>query len=131
MLGTLTLRGEEMAWKPEAEGPVDAHAGETLELVVSYSYEEPSNDKDETRVALSAEMSGAKLGRVEDLIDDSKVRDDSMRSYVALPFRLQRRGEMDLAWTIRVAYTRTPWTSKTPTAKADLEERGTLKLKVV
>lgn len=130
LLGTLDLAGEEMEFKAEAPSVFDAKVGETLELVVAYRYTEPSHDEDLTRIVLSAELGGMKLGSIEERIEDEKLLDDTKRSYFALPFRVERHGPQDLRFALRVVYTRKPWDNRSPGIQATLDEDGALRLRV-
>lgn len=129
-LGTLDLEGEEMDFTSEAPAQLDARIGETLELVVAYRYTEPSHDEDATRIVLSAELSGAKLGSVEERIHDEKLLDDTRRSYVSLAFRAQKPGPQELRFTVQVSYTRKTWDGGAPAGAAKLERSGVVRLRV-
>jgi hypothetical protein len=109
VLGTLVLEGEEMSFAPEPAGVIAARPGEALEMVVPYRYTEPSHDEDATRIVLSAELEGAQLGSVEEVIGDEKLLDDSRRSYVSLPLLVAGSGSLVGRFALRVTYTRRPW----------------------
>jgi hypothetical protein len=129
-LGMLILEGEEMDFEAETLGEIAARPGEALELVVAYRYTEPSHDEDTTRIVLAAELEGAKLGSVEETLDDEKLLDDSRRSFLALPLPVAGSGLLHGRFTLRVAYTRRPWDGGSGSTHT-FEREGALRLRVV
>lgn len=111
-LGTLLLAGEEMDFEPAAALAFDAKPGEKLELLVAYHYTEPSRDEDTTRIVVAGELAGAKLGSVENEIDDEKLLDDTHRSYVTVPFVAPGAGTHKGRCAVKVVYTRAGWGSR-------------------
>jgi hypothetical protein len=128
-LGTLVLEGEEMEFEAETLGEIAAKPGELLELILAYRYTEPSHDEDTTRIVLTAELEGAKLGSVQETIEDEKLLDDSRRSYLSLPFRVAGNGRLQGRFSLRVVYTRRAWEGGDAQTRT-FEREGSLRLRV-
>lgn len=123
LLGTLVVKGEQVTFQ-DAPSTFDASASEPLELMVRFEYEEASEDKDEARIVLSAQLEGRALGEAVESITDRPMLPDDERGYLSVPVRFAGRGEMQGTFRVEARVTRTPWGGGEAQEHLFVEENG-------
>jgi len=123
LLGTLVVKADQVVFHEEPS-TFDARPSEPLELMVRFVYHEPSDDKDEARLALSADLEGEDLGRSEERITDRPLVSDDEQGYLSVPVRASGRGELQGTFRVEARVTRTPWGGGDAEERVFVEESG-------
>ena len=110
-LGTLRLAGTKVEFEPAPRSHALATPGQPIRLVLEYDYEEPSNDKDTTRVVLRAQRGREQMGEAAIVIEDTRIADDSQRSHVALDAAPRERGRIAGRFDVTIRYQKSAWGS--------------------
>ena len=129
-LGKVRLSGRKVEFEPARRLPPQIRAGDSVRLVLEYDYEEPSADKDATRIRLSAQRGSEIFGETETQIEDRVVADDSQRAHLALEARPRERGSMSGAFQIRIRYERSAWSTRASLEAHEFAHEGTFELEV-
>jgi hypothetical protein len=117
-LGKVHIEGDLIEFHPEDTLTFEAERRDSLAVGVAYDYKEWSDDKEHTRIRLTAHIEGHKPETFEVEIGDNPALDDSRRGFVTVPIRVSASGELKGRFLIETSYASGPWRA------AKLEESG-------
>jgi hypothetical protein len=108
-LGKLSIEGDLIEFEAESPLVFEAERRDVLSVGVAYDYRESSEDKELTRIRLTAHVEGQKPETFEADIRDSPALDDSRRGFVSVPIRAGKTGDVKGRFVVETSYASGPW----------------------
>lgn len=122
-LGRVRIEGELIEFHPAEPLAFDAERRDDVSVGVAYDYKESSDEREETRIRLTAHVDGQSPATFEAVIGDSPLLDDSRRGFVSVPVRVAHRGAVKGRFVVETSYASGPWkAAELPTEARDRAE---------
>ena len=129
-LGKVSVEGDFIAFHPAQPLAFEAERRDVVSVGVAYDYKEFSEDKEETRIRLTAHIDGQKPETFEAVIGDSPALDDSRRGFVSVPIRLPSSGQLKGRFLVETSYASGPWRASAPEPAARDRAEGEFQIHV-
>lgn len=129
-LGTVLIDGDLITFEAEAGAPFEAARSDIVSVGVAYRYVEASEDKEQTRIRLTAHLDGQREESHEAHIGDNPALDDSRRGFLSVPIHVKQAGELHGRFVIESHYEARPWSHKEPASSARERVEGAFTIRV-
>lgn len=122
-LGRVRVDGDLIEFQPAESLHFDAERRDQVSVGVAFDYKEASDEKEQTRIRLTAHIEGQAPSTFEAVIGDSPLLDDSRRGFVSVPVRVSHRGAVKGRFVVETSYASGPWKmAELPTAAREQAE---------
>lgn len=111
-LGRVVIDGDLIEFEPEPTREFEAARSDIVSVGVAYQYREATEDREHTRIKLTARIHGQKEETHEAHIGDNPALDDSRRGFLSVPLHVGAKGDLRGHYVIESEYTSGPWAHK-------------------
>ncbi|HUR68589.1 MAG TPA: hypothetical protein VM370_05025 [Candidatus Thermoplasmatota archaeon] len=129
-LGHVRIDGPDIHFEPERTLAFEAARSDAVSIGVAYEYHEVTDEREETRIRLTALVGEHKPETFEAVIGDSPLRDDSRRGFLSVPIRTGGTSELRGRFRLEVSYASGPWKAATLTPDAHAKAEGEFVVRV-
>lgn len=129
-LGRVTIEGDLIEFEEEGPLAFDADRRDIVSVGVYYDYRESTEDRERTRIRLTAQLDGEKAETFEAIIGDSPALNDSRRGFLSVPVRVPARGELAGRFVVEADYESGPWARAASDVQARERREGRFVLRV-
>lgn len=129
-LGKILIDGEIIRFEPEPTAAFEATRSDIVSVGVAYQYVEATEDKEHTRIRLTASLEGAREESHEAHIGDNPALDDSRKGFLSVPIRVKAAGELRGRFVIESEYEARAWSRKEPSTSASERVEGAFTIHV-
>lgn len=129
LLGRVRRDEEGFEWLPGPASVFDARAGEPVDLILAYEYDEATRGKETFRVRFRAEVDGRVVGEVETEVKDRPGVHDAERGALTLATWFATPGLVNGKFEVEALYGQGPWGAAAKSTEA-LKESGRFLVRV-
>lgn len=128
-LGRVTIDGDLIAFEEEPPLEFEADRRDIVSVGIHYDYHEATEDRERTRIRLTAQLDGERPETLEAVIGDSPLLNDSRRGFLSVPVRVPAKGDLRGRFIVEAEYGSGAWRAE-PGVQARERREGAFTLRV-